>query len=126
MQQITQLRPAEQVDLDHNQLSTLYAQLGPAGAEDVVCRAMEELALRLSQCERLFRASNWAELRKSARSLIAIADQIGMNGVSSVALAVTDCIDSKNDVAVGATMHRLMRIGEGSLTAIWELQDMTI
>jgi hypothetical protein len=126
MQQITQLRPAEQVDLDHNQLSTLYSQLGPAGAEDVVCRAMEELALRLSHCERLFRISNWAELRKSARSLVAIADQIGMTGVSSVAHAVTDCIDSKNDVAVVATMHRLMRIGEGSLTAIWELQDMTI
>ncbi|MDG1470250.1 hypothetical protein [Pseudosulfitobacter sp. SM2401] len=126
MQVVTQLRLTEQVDLDHSQLSTLYAQLGPAGAEDVVCRAMEELALRLSHCERLFKAANWAELRKSARSLVAIADQIGMKGVSIVANDVTVCVDNKSDIALAATMHRLMRIGEGSLTAIWELQDITI
>ena len=126
MQLVTQLRLTEQVNLDHSQLSTLYAQLSPAGAEDVVCPAMEELALRLSHCERLFRGKNWPELRKSARSLIAIADQIGMKGVSIVATDVTACIDAKDDHAVASTIHRLMRTGEGSLTAIWELQDLTI
>lgn len=124
MKVITQLRPLEQVDLDHGQLSALYAQLGPSGAEDVVCRAMEELALRLSHCERLFRASSWVDLRKSARSLVAIADQMGMKGVSMVANDVTICIDEVNQVALAATMNRLMRIGEGSLTAIWDLQDI--
>lgn len=126
MQLITKLRPNEQIDLDRSRLSTLYTQLGSAGADDVVCRAMEELALRLSHCERLYRGAKWAELRKSARSLVAIADQIGMNKVSVVASDVTVCIDDKNDVALSATMNRLMRMGEGSLTAIWELQNITI
>lgn len=124
MKQVTQIKPKESVDVDQDRLSALYAQLGETSAEDVVCRAMEELALRLSHCERLYRTSSWVELRKSVRSLIAIADQIGMSALSSVAGNVTECIDDKNDVALAATLGRLMRIGEESLTAIWDIQDV--
>ncbi|SPH23015.1 hypothetical protein ASD8599_03762 [Ascidiaceihabitans donghaensis] len=126
MRQITQIKPLEAVRVDHERLGALYTQLGEASAEDVVCRAMEELALRLSHCDRLFRKSDWVELRKSARSLIAIADQIGMSDVSRVAGHVTECIDTEDDVALAATLQRLMRTGEGSLTAIWDSQDITI
>lgn len=100
--------------------------MGHAGAEDVVCRAMEELALRMAHCDRLFRAQDMAELRKSSRSLIAIADQVGMHLLARVAGDVTNCIDSGDTVALAATLGRLMRTGEGSLTAIWDLQDITI
>ncbi|MEO9896891.1 MAG: hypothetical protein ABJQ34_01820 [Paracoccaceae bacterium] len=100
--------------------------MGDVAAEDVVCRAMEELALRLAHCDRLFRANNMDDLRKSSRSLIAIADQIGMTKLARVAGDVTQCIDEGNHVALSATLGRLMRIGEGSLTAIWDLQDLTI
>ena len=126
MKQITQIKPKEPVHVDQDRLSALYSQLGEASAEDVVCRAMEELALRLSHCDRLYRSSAWVELRKSVRSLIAIADQIGMSALSSVAAQVTDCIDQENQISLAATLGRLMRIGEESLTAIWDLQDFTI
>lgn len=126
MRQVTQIKPLEAVSVDHDRLGALYKQLGEASAEDVVCRAMEELALRLSHCDRLFRQSDKGELRKSARSLIAIAEQIGMSAVSRVAGDVTNCIDTKDDVALAATLQRLMRTGEGSLTAIWDIQDITI
>lgn len=126
MKQITQIKPIEIVAVDHDRLKALYAQLGEASAEDVVCRAMEELAMRLSNCERLYRTSSWVELRKSVRSLIAIADQIGMSAVSSVAGYVTDCIDQQDNIALAATINRLLRIGDGSLTAIWDVPDITI
>jgi hypothetical protein len=126
MKHITQIKPKESVDVDQERLSALYAQLGEASAEDVVCRAMEELALRLSYCDRLYRTSAWVDLRKSVKSLVAIADQIGMSAVSVVAGHVTECIDQENNVALAATLGRLMRIGEESLTAIWDLQDITI
>ena len=118
--------PSETVCVDADRLSGLYADMGSTAAEDVVCRAMEELALRLAHCDRLYRAENWDDLRKSSRSLIAIADQIGMSKLARVASDVTECIDSGNKVALAATLSRLLRIGEGSLSAIWDLQDITI
>ncbi len=124
--QILQMRPAEQVCVDRERLGALYAQLGEAGAEDIVCRALEELALRMSQCDRLYRAASWADLRKNSRSLIAIADQVGLRKLASVARDVMCAIDQTDDVAVAATLTRLIRIGERSLTAIWDTQDLSI
>ncbi|GAA6175724.1 hypothetical protein [Sulfitobacter pacificus] len=124
--QVLQIRPTENVSVDQDRLGALYSQLGAAGAEDVVCRALEELALRMSHCEKLYREGHWEELRKNTRSLIAIADQIGMLALSDVAGTVTDCIDQGNGVGVAATLSRLMRVGDGSLSAVWDIQDITI
>ena len=62
--QLMQIRPTEQVYVDQERLGLLYTQLGEVGAEDVVCRAMEELALGLSHCKRLHEGQDRAGLRK--------------------------------------------------------------
>ena len=72
MKQATKIVPRESANVDQDRLSALYLQLGQANAEDVVCRAMEELALRLSHCDRLYRDLALDDLRKGVRSLIAI------------------------------------------------------
>ena len=126
VEELLLIRPTEIVRVDSDKLGRLYMDMGDVAAEEVVCRAMEELALRLAHCDRLYRADNMDDLRKSSRSLIAIADQIGMSKLARVAGNVTECIDEQNHVALAATLGRLMRIGEGSLTAIWDLQDLTI
>lgn len=122
----TNLIPAESVRLDRDRLNELYLQLGEAGAEDVVCRAIEELAVRLAQCERCWRQRQREDLRKHARSLIAIADQIGMCDLARVAGDVTNACDAGDDVAVAATLYRLIRLGDRSLTAVWNLQDLSL
>jgi hypothetical protein len=124
--QVLQMRPTEQVCVDQERLSTLYAQLGETVAEDVVCRAMEELALRMSHCDQLYRGSSWQELRKNSKSLIAIADQVGLRKLAAVAADVMSALDQEDEVAVAATLTRLIRIGERSLTAIWDTQDLSI
>jgi hypothetical protein len=126
MNHVLKMGLQENVRVNQDRLGALYAQLGEAGAEDVVCRAMEELALRLSHCNRLFASGNWAELRKCVRSLAAIADQIGMHILARVSQDVVQCIDMEDTIALAATLSRLLRIGERSLTAIWDLQDITI
>jgi hypothetical protein len=123
---ITQLRLSENVKVDHDRLDALYSEMEQAAAEDMVCRAMEELALRMAQCDRFYRASDFDGLCKASRSLIAIADQIGMTVMARVARDVSDCAKSQNPVPLAATLARLMRTGEESLTAIWDLQDVTI
>lgn len=120
------LRQDEVVRVNPDRLEELYRQLGQAGAEDVVCRALEELAARLSHTERCYRELRHHDMRKSARSLVAIAEQIGMSLLAQVALDVTICIDAGDKIALSATMARLLRIGERSLTQIWDLQDLSI
>ncbi|MCR9126188.1 MAG: hypothetical protein NXH82_08660 [Rhodobacteraceae bacterium] len=126
VEQIIARRQAEPVRLDLGALDALYAQLGEANAEDVVCRAIEELAVRLSHCGRLWCAGDIAPLRKSARSLVAIADQIGMCQLAQVARDVTATIDAGDDPATAATLSRLMHVGERSLTAVWDAQHLSI
>lgn len=126
MSEVVKIRLSEQIQLDQVRLGTLYAQLGETGAESVVSRAMEELAVRLSQCDTLWRDKNKVQLRKHARSLIAIADQIGMHRLAQVAGDVTASIDAEDDVAVAATLSRMLRTGERSLSAIWSMEDLSI
>lgn len=116
----------ETVQLDQDRLRDLYLQLGESGAEDVISRAVEELAVRISRCERLWRQGDRAGLRKCARSLIAISDQIGMCKLARVAGDVTGAADRGDNAALGATLSRLTRIGEKSLMAVWNLQGLSV
>ncbi|APE44890.1 hypothetical protein BOO69_16865 [Sulfitobacter alexandrii] len=123
---VLQMNPVEKVRVDAAQLEALYAQLGPAEAEDVLCRALEDVALRLGHCVSLFEQGSLADLRKNARTLIAVGDQIGMLALNRVATDVVGCIDRRDDVALAATLSRLLRVGERSLCAVWNTGDNAI
>nr|WP_174819031.1 hypothetical protein [Ruegeria atlantica] len=112
--------------MDPDQLNGLYRQLGDKNALDVLCRTIEELAVRLSNCERFWRARDWTGLRKCARSLVAIAEQIGMVALARVAGDVANSVDAGDAVATGSTLSRLIRVGEKSLTVIWDQQDLSV
>lgn len=126
VEQVTLLKQDEVIRLDQDQLNALFARLGPAGGEDVACRAMEELAIRLTQVERCYRDGQYDQMRKGARSLAAIADQIGMNTLARVARDLTQCIDAGDGIAMSAVLARLLRSGERSLTAVWDMQDLSV
>ena len=116
----------EPVSVDQDRLGALFSELGEAAAEDTVCRAMEELALRLSHCSRLHKSGHWEDLCKCVKSLRVISERIGMVFLARVADDVIDTVNARDPVAISATLARLLRIGEQSLTAIWDLQDITI
>ncbi|WP_188789763.1 hypothetical protein [Salipiger pallidus] len=120
------ITPFEKAGLDPDRLEELYAQMGPRDGEDMLCRAMEELAYRLGQADRLHADHNYVDMRKCTRALRAIADQIGMSGLAHVAGHVVQCIDDGDAVALSATLARMSRIGERSLYAIWDLQDLSL
>ena len=126
LEQVTLLRQHETVRLDAARLEELFVQLGESGAEDVICRALEELAARLSHTERCYRETRFEDMRKSARSLVAISEQIGMQKLADVACDVTICIDNGDGIALSAALARLMRIGEGSLSEVWDMQGLSI
>ena len=126
VEKVITLVQRETVRLDPDPLGNLYDQLGDSGAEDVVCRAIEELALRLSRCELMWRQRDWLGLRKAARSLVAIAEQVGMTALTRVAGDVSEAVDAGDHVAASATLFRLIRVGEQSLVAVWDQRHLSI
>ncbi len=126
LEMVAVLTQNETIQLDSEKLADLYRQLGENAAEDVVCRAMEELALRLAHTEKLYRKRQLQEMRKSARLIVAIAEQVGMQLLAKIACDVTRCIDKGDEAALAAVLSRLVRIGERSLTEVWDLQDLSI
>lgn len=124
MAQISVLAHDDAVQLDADQLGALYAQLGEASADTVVSRALEELANRLSLIERSYYQNNRGAVAKAAKGLVGIADQIGMTSLSRSAEAVTQLAQGRDEPALAAALARLVRNGDRSLTAIWEIQDL--
>ncbi|EKE74177.1 hypothetical protein [Celeribacter baekdonensis] len=123
---VVKLRPDGAVHVDRDRLDQLYGQLGASGADGVVSRAMEELAVRLAKVESSYRKSQFEDLQRAARSMVAISEQIGMVSFARVASDVNELALSDDGTALAACVERLMRIGENSLLAVWDLQGASL
>lgn len=120
------LAPVERPAMDTAQIETLCRDLGPNAAEDVVCRALEELAQRLCTIQGQAGGGPREDMHKGLKALAAIADQIGLRSLSAVAHDVMACIEYGDRVAEAACLARLARTGEGSLTALWDLSAFSL
>ena len=87
---------------------------------------MEELAVRLAKVDSCFKKGQLEEMQRAARSMIAISDQIGMQTFAAVATDVSQLALSADSAALAACVDRLMRIGENSLLAVWDLQGASL
>ncbi len=120
------LEHKETVRLDHDQLELLVMQLGPVGADQLVSHAMEELAIAIARVERHHRDGALDHVASSVHAMVAIANQVGMTTLARVGRDVLSLIGSSDGTAYCAALARLIRIGEQSLVAVWDLQDMRI
>lgn len=116
----------ESVQLDPDRVRDLYRQRDDAAAQEVICRAVGEVATRLARCEQLWRRGDRDRLSKCARSLIAISDQLGMGKLAHVAGVVANAADCGDDATLAATLFRLIRVGDKSLAAVWSLQGLSL
>ncbi|MFU1477527.1 hypothetical protein ACM25N_07400 [Roseovarius sp. C7] len=126
VERVTRLSWEETVRLDTDRLGLLYEELGESGAENAVCRALEDLATRLGLVERCWTARDFEECFRASRSVAAIAEQIGMATLARVARDVGVTIDAGDAVALSAVMTRLLRIGDCSLNELWDMQDLSL
>lgn len=123
---VMKLRPAGAVNVERERLDQLYAQLGASGADGVITRAMEELAVRLAKVESCYKKGQLTDMRRAAKSMVAISEQIGMTTFAVAAASVNELADSDDSTALAATVDRLMRTGENSLLAVWDLQGASL
>ena len=125
MENVIVLAHDDVVQMAGRALGALQAQLGEAGAEGVVNRAMEEMANRLSLIERCHYQGDKDALWKAAKGLIGIAEQIGLATLADAARSLAECAKGDDAVALAAVMNRLIRLGDRSLTAVWDLPEMS-
>ncbi|MCW3780689.1 hypothetical protein [Defluviimonas salinarum] len=126
MAKLAVLHHEEGVRVDPDCLVALYAELGEAGAERVLSRAMEELNARLTEMQRFVDEGRTAQLTRSARLLVKVAEQIGMPSFARVADDVVRATEAGDHAAQAATLARLIRIGDRSLNAVCDLRDLTV
>ncbi|MCV2863968.1 hypothetical protein [Defluviimonas sp. WL0075] len=126
MAELARLRHDEGIRLDPDALAAIYARMGEGGAEKLISRAMEDLARRMQDLRACMAEGRSAQFVRSARMLTQLGAQVGMTSVARVAgdlIRVTEAGDAAGQAAV---LARLERIGERSLTAVWDLHDMTV
>jgi len=123
---IVHLRLDENIRLDRDQLEALFLQLGAAGADQLVAHAMEEMAVELSRVEKHHRDGKLDDVLVGVKSIVTIANQVGMTALARVGCDVISLIHSFDSASYCATVARLVRIGESSLAAVWDLQDLSV
>lgn len=126
MLSVADLKIEESVLFEPNRLADLYRRLGEIGAENVLCDAMEELTIQLVRIEKLARRGRIDDVRDIAEKIGPVSGRIGLKGLERVAANVAECARNGDNAGFGATVARLSRIGDKSLTAIWDPQDLSV
>lgn len=116
----------ERVRQDAEPIATMYRNLGTVSAEQVVTRALGELALTMAGLANQVRAHELQDVERQLRRLQRMSENLGMTSLGVVAGDVRTCIDRGDVTAFSAVWARLLRIAERSLMADKDLLDQTL
>lgn len=112
--------------MDADRLTFIYQSLGDTAADRMLCEAMEELALGLARIGRARAAGDLAMVAALADTLERLGARIGLPKLRIVAISVSDCARRADMAALDATLARLSRVGNSSLSAVWDPRDQSI
>jgi len=126
MENVVALQPKERVRQDAEPIATIYRNLGTSSAEQVVTRALGELALTMSGLATQVRARDMGDLLRQLRRLQRMAENLGMVSLGVVAGDLRICLDRSDATAFAAVWARLLRIAERSLSSDKDLLDQTL
>jgi hypothetical protein len=123
---VTALRPKEYVRLDAEPIASIYRNLGTNGAEQIVARALGELALTLAGLVEQVRRRELGDLGRGLRRLQRMADHLGMISLGLIAAEARICMDRADATAFAAVWARLIRVAEASLSTDRDLLDQSL
>ncbi|PWK59835.1 hypothetical protein [Roseicyclus mahoneyensis] len=122
---VVDLPLGEPARFNPGQLEKLCDALGELRAEAEVAHALDRLATLLDEVARLGRHGDAGHLEEVLAALVRDAHLIGMATLARVARSVLHCLDAGDPTALAATMARLNRVGDRSIHAIWDLEDLS-
>lgn len=115
----------ERVCQDSEPIATIYRNLGTTSGEQVVTRALGELALTMAGLAAQVRDHDLQDLSRQLKRLQRMSENLGMISLGLVACDVRDCLERADVTAFAAVWARLVRIAERSLAPDKGLLDQT-
>ena len=112
---IMEFRPKDRIYQDVEPIALIYRSMGTAAAEEVVARALGELALTMSGLADQVRGNNTLDIGRQLRRLGRMSEQLGLVSLGTVANDARNCIDSGDVMAFAAVWARLIPVAESSL-----------
>lgn len=120
MAQISALAISEGVRVDGRRVAEIMAELGETAAQHVIGLALEQLASALTATDQALAQGELAAALTHAERMSRLAWQIGLVSLAGVAMDLGSIIERGDAPALAAIRARLMRVGNRSLTAIWD------
>lgn len=115
MEEVTALRPREVVRQDVEAIAVIYRNLGAPVAEQMVTRALGELALTMAGLAEKVRAQDLRDLARQLDCLQRLSRDLGLVSLASVASDAKSCLQRADGTAFSAVWSRLLRVAERSL-----------
>jgi chemotaxis protein histidine kinase CheA len=113
--QVVALCPNDRVRQDGEPIATIYRNLGTASAEQVVARALSELAITMAGLAAHVRAQDLQDMDRQLRRLQRMSENLGMISLGMIAADLRDSLAQGDMTAFAAVWARLMRVAERSL-----------
>lgn len=116
----------ERIRQDSEPIAVIYRNLGTSSAEQVVARALGELALTMAGMASQVREHEMHDLSRQLRRLQRMSENLGLISLGLVAADVRNCLERTEVTAFSAVWARLVRIAERSLAPDKALLDLTL
>ncbi|TNH40059.1 hypothetical protein [Paracoccus haeundaensis] len=120
MAQISALAISEAVRVDSRRVAEIVAELGETSAQHVIGLALEQLAAALTAVDSALDDADLAQAAAHAERMSRLAWQIGLLSLAGVAMDLGSTAERGDVPALAAIRARLLRVGNRSLTAIWD------
>lgn len=120
MTTIATLSMKDAIRIDIQRLEQIVGALGEDCAAQVICTALEELALALRHTVIAAQNDDLGAIVRHADQLSRLAWQVGLVTLAGVAVDVGACAEARDSIALASTVARLQRTGNQSLTQLWD------
>jgi hypothetical protein len=121
---ILALTPRENPQHDIEQIASIYRNLSSAAAEQVVARALGELALSMAALAEDIADHQMGDLLRRLKRLDRMAHNLGLKTLSVVCKDLAICLERSDATGFAAVWARLLRVADCTLTFDQERQDL--
>lgn len=122
---VTELPLGEPARFNPAQLEALCDRVGELRAETEVALALERISQHLVAVGPAVHQGSAVQLHDLLENLAQDAQLIGMATLARVAKDVLYCLNAADETAFAATLARLERVGDRSIHAVWDLDDLS-
>ncbi|MGL5011050.1 MAG: hypothetical protein ACRC6I_14320 [Paracoccaceae bacterium] len=126
MNEVLALVPKERLRQDAEPIAAIYRNLGVQAAEQVVARALAELAVVANDVTEQVRLGDRDGLPRNLRRLQRLSENIGLVSLATIAQDTVICLSSQDEIAFAAVWARLQRVMMRTFSPAKEIADLSV